>query len=161
MLVKYFAVRQKHYYSRKYRADKDVENTIQQKEVRIADDVRTRLCRKLLQFHKTQHPPGPPDNSMTVINFSEVWLEDAACCALSKGQNYAVAPGSIPVKDFLSGVEKAWRDCGGGPTGDGQDPQSPPSARGQSNWCSPYFRLTKITTPWCWVLQTTTKRSSL
>jgi hypothetical protein len=34
-------------------------------------------------------------------------LEEAACSALSKGLNYAVAPGRIPAKDFLCGVEKA------------------------------------------------------
>jgi hypothetical protein len=34
-------------------------------------------------------------------------LEEAACSALSKGLNYAVAPGCIPAKDFLCGVEKA------------------------------------------------------
>jgi hypothetical protein len=34
-------------------------------------------------------------------------LEETACSALSKGLNYAVAPGRIPAKDFLCGVEKA------------------------------------------------------
>jgi hypothetical protein len=34
-------------------------------------------------------------------------LEEAACSALSKGLNYAVALGGIPAKDFLCGVEKA------------------------------------------------------
>jgi hypothetical protein len=33
-------------------------------------------------------------------------LEEAACSALSKGLNYTVAPGRIPAKDFLCGVEK-------------------------------------------------------
>jgi hypothetical protein len=36
-------------------------------------------------------------------------LEEAACSALSKGLNYAVAPARILVKDFLCGVEKAIR----------------------------------------------------
>jgi hypothetical protein len=34
-------------------------------------------------------------------------LEGAAYSALSKGLNYAVAPGCIPAKNFLCGVEKA------------------------------------------------------
>jgi hypothetical protein len=42
-----------------------------------------------------------------VVNLSEVPLEEAACLALSKGLNFAVAPVSVPVKDILYGVEKA------------------------------------------------------
>jgi hypothetical protein len=34
-------------------------------------------------------------------------LEEAAYFALSKGLNFTVAPGSIPVKDILCRVEKA------------------------------------------------------
>jgi hypothetical protein len=34
-------------------------------------------------------------------------LEEVAYSALSKGLNFAVAPGSITVKDILCGVEKA------------------------------------------------------
>jgi hypothetical protein len=34
-------------------------------------------------------------------------MEEAACSAPSKDLNYAVAPGHIPVKDFLRGVEKS------------------------------------------------------
>jgi hypothetical protein len=41
-----------------------------------------------------------------VINLSGVPLEEAACSALSKGLNYAVAPGCISAKDYLCGVEK-------------------------------------------------------
>jgi hypothetical protein len=48
-----------------------------------------------------------PDTSRTVINLTGVPLEEAACSALNKGLNYAVAPGRIPAKDFLCGVEKA------------------------------------------------------
>jgi hypothetical protein len=60
-----------------------------------------------MQLHKTQHPTGPIDTSRTVINLSGVQLEEAACSTLSKGLNYTVAPGRIPAKDFLCGVEKA------------------------------------------------------
>jgi hypothetical protein len=52
-------------------------------------------------------PNYPPDTSRTVINLSGVPLEEAACSSLSKGLNYAVAPGRIPAKDSLCGVEKA------------------------------------------------------
>jgi hypothetical protein len=45
--------------------------------------------------------------SRPVVNLSGVPLEEAAYSALSKGLNFAVAPGSIPVKDILCGVEKA------------------------------------------------------
>jgi hypothetical protein len=53
------------------------------------------------------HSPGPLDNNRTVNNLSGVPLEEAACFALSKGLNYAVVPGRIPVRDLLCGVEKA------------------------------------------------------
>jgi hypothetical protein len=75
-------------------------------------DIRARHCKKFLQLHKTQHPPGPPDN------LSEVPLEEAACSALNKGLNYSVAPGHIPEKDFLCGVEKA---IGQGPEGNTEE----------------------------------------
>jgi hypothetical protein len=35
-----------------------------------------------------------------------VLLEEAACSALSKGLNYAVAPAVISIEDILFGVEK-------------------------------------------------------
>jgi hypothetical protein len=73
----------------------------------IADDVRARHCRKLLQLHKTQHPPDSPDSSWTVINLSRVPLEEAACSDLSKGLIYAVTSELILVKDLLCGVGKA------------------------------------------------------
>jgi hypothetical protein len=60
-----------------------------------------------MQLHKTQHPTGPPDTSRIVINLCRVPLEEAVCSALSKGLNYAVAPGRIPAKNFLCGVEMA------------------------------------------------------
>jgi hypothetical protein len=41
----------------------------------------------------------------TVINLSKILLEEAARSALSKGLNYAVAPGVLPVEDILCGVE--------------------------------------------------------
>jgi hypothetical protein len=62
---------------------------------------------KFMELHKTQQPTGPPDTSRTVINLSVVPLEEAACSALSRGLNYALAPGRIPAKDFPCGVEKA------------------------------------------------------
>jgi hypothetical protein len=87
--------------------DWDLIDSITNEVLRLADDVRARHCRKFMQLHKTQHPTGPPDTSRTVINLSGVPLEEAACSALSKGLNYAVAPGRISAKDFLCGVEKA------------------------------------------------------
>jgi hypothetical protein len=44
-----------------------------------------------------------------VVNLSEVPLEEAACSALSKGLNFAMAPASVHIKDTLCGVEKAIR----------------------------------------------------
>jgi hypothetical protein len=84
-----------------------IDRIANEKVLHLADDVRARHCRKFMQLHKTQHPTGPPDTSRTVINLSGVPLEEAACSALSKGLNYAVAPGRIPAKDFLCGVKKA------------------------------------------------------
>jgi hypothetical protein len=77
------------------------------KVLRIADDVRARHCRKFLQLQKNHHPPGLPDNSRTFTNLRVVRLEEAAFSVLRKGLNYAVAHGSIQLKDFLCGVEKA------------------------------------------------------
>jgi hypothetical protein len=87
--------------------DWDLIDRITNEVLRLADDVRVRHCRKFMQLHKNQHPTGPPDTNRTVINLSGVPLEEAACSAMSKGLNYAVAPGRIPAKDFLCGVEKA------------------------------------------------------
>jgi hypothetical protein len=42
-----------------------------------------------------------------VVSHSDVALEDVAYSALGKGLNYAVVPASLPIEDFLSGVEKA------------------------------------------------------
>jgi hypothetical protein len=82
------------------------QSVLNEKVLRTADDVRARHCRKFLQLHKTQHQPGTPDNSMTVINLSRVPLEEAACSALSKSLNYAVAPG-VSQSRICCGVEKA------------------------------------------------------
>jgi hypothetical protein len=84
-----------------------IDRITNEKVLCLVDDVRARHCRTFQQLHKTQHPPGLQDSSLTVINLSGVPLEGAACSVLSKGLNYAVAPGHIPVKDFLCGVEKA------------------------------------------------------
>jgi hypothetical protein len=78
-----------------------IDRITNEKILHLADDVRARHCRKFMQLQKTQHPTGPPDTSRTVINLR------AACSALSKGLNYAVASGRIPAKDFLCGEEKA------------------------------------------------------
>jgi hypothetical protein len=84
-----------------------IDRITNEKILCLADDVKDRHCRKFMQLHKTQNPTDPPDTSRTVINLSGVPLEEAACSTLSKGLNYAVAPGCIPAKDFLCGVEKA------------------------------------------------------
>jgi hypothetical protein len=68
-----------------------------EKVLRIADDVRARHCRKFQHLHKAHHPRRPPDNKKTVVNLSEVPLSEAACSALSKGLNCAVAPAFVPV----------------------------------------------------------------
>jgi hypothetical protein len=73
----------------------------------IADDIRPRHCKKFLQLHKTQHPPGPSDNSRTVISHIKLPLEEAARSDLSKDLNYTMASRHIPVRDFLCGVGKA------------------------------------------------------
>jgi hypothetical protein len=88
--------------------DRDlIDHITTEKVVRTADDIRARHCRKFLHLHKAQHPPQPLDKRKTVVNLSEVPLEKAACSALSKGLNFAVALASVPVKDILCGVEKA------------------------------------------------------
>jgi hypothetical protein len=74
---------------------------------RVAEDGKAKHCKKFQRLHKTQHPALPPDNKKTVINLSEVPLEEADGSALSKGLNYAVAPAVLPVEDILCGVEKA------------------------------------------------------
>jgi hypothetical protein len=74
---------------------------------RLAEDGKAKHCRKFQRLHKTQHPRLPPDNRKTVINLSEVPLEESACSALSKGLNYVVALAVLPVEDILCGVEKA------------------------------------------------------
>ncbi|PNF38697.1 hypothetical protein B7P43_G17587 [Cryptotermes secundus] len=53
----------------------------------------------------SNHPA--PLTARRLVSLSEVPLEEAACSALSKAYNFAVAPVSVPVKDFLCGVEKA------------------------------------------------------
>ncbi|XP_023703193.1 uncharacterized protein LOC111862215 [Cryptotermes secundus] len=84
-----------------------IDRTTTQKAVNIDDGATTRQCKKFINLHKTQHPPQLHDESKTVVNLSTVHLEEAAYSLLSKGLNFAVAPGSIPVKDILCGVEKA------------------------------------------------------
>jgi hypothetical protein len=83
-----------------------INRIITEKVLLIADDIRARHCRKFIRLHKTQQPPGPLDNSRTVINLSEVSLEEVACSAL-RGPKLRRGSGRIPVKDFLYGVEKA------------------------------------------------------
>jgi hypothetical protein len=83
-----------------------IDRITTEKVLRMADDIRARHCRKFLHLHKTQHPPGPPGNSRTVINLSEVLLEEAAYSALSKGLNYTVASRLVSFKDTLCGVER-------------------------------------------------------
>jgi hypothetical protein len=65
--------------------------------------LRARHYKKFQHLHKAQHPPRPPDNKKTVVNLSEVPLEEAACSAL----NFAVAPAFVPIKDILYRVEEA------------------------------------------------------
>jgi hypothetical protein len=73
---------------------------------RLAEEGKAKHCKKFQRLHRTQHPPLPPDNRKTVINLSEIPLEEAARSALSKGLNYAVALAVLPVGDILCGVEK-------------------------------------------------------
>jgi hypothetical protein len=77
-----------------------------QKAVSTGDDARARQCRKFINLHKAQIPPHPQDTK-TMVNLSGVPLEEAAYSALSKSLIFAVAPGSIPVKNILCGVENA------------------------------------------------------
>jgi hypothetical protein len=86
-----------------------IDRITTEKVLRITDYVRARHCRQFLHLHKTQHPSGPPDNSITVINLRKVPLEEAAYSILSKGLNYAVVPRFITVKDIFCGVENAIR----------------------------------------------------
>jgi hypothetical protein len=51
--------------------------------------------------------PSPPADNRTVINLSDVLLEDPAYSALGKGLDYAVASSVLPIENFLNGVEKA------------------------------------------------------
>jgi hypothetical protein len=67
----------------------------------ITEDGKAKHCKKFQRLHKTQHPPLPPDNRKIVINLSKVPLEEAACSALSKGLNYAVALAVLPVEDMV------------------------------------------------------------
>jgi hypothetical protein len=72
-----------------------------------ADVTGTRQRKKFTHLHKAQHPTVALDTKKTVINLSDVPLEESAVSALSKGLNYAVAPSRVPVKDIICGVEKA------------------------------------------------------
>jgi hypothetical protein len=51
------------------------------------------------------------DRIASIINLSEAPLEEAAVSALSKGLNYAVTPGHMPVKDIICGVERQYEPC--------------------------------------------------
>jgi hypothetical protein len=68
---------------------------------------KARHCKKFQRLHKAQHPPFSHDNRKTLVNLSEVPLEEASCSALRKGLNYAVTPTVVPVEDFLCVVDKA------------------------------------------------------
>jgi hypothetical protein len=81
--------------------DWDLIDRITNKKVLwTANDGRARHCRTFMQLHKTQHPSGPPNK---LDCHQPQRTEEAACSALSKGLNHAMAPRHIPVKDFLYG----------------------------------------------------------
>ncbi|XP_023723162.1 uncharacterized protein LOC111873027, partial [Cryptotermes secundus] len=83
-----------------------IDRITSEKALHIADDVRARHYKKFQHLHEAQHTPSPPDSKKTVVNLSDVPLDEAAFWAMSKGLNFAVAPKSVPVKDILCGVEK-------------------------------------------------------
>jgi hypothetical protein len=62
-----------------------IDGITTEKVLRTVDDVTAWHCKKFQHLHEAQHPPGPLDNKKTVVNQSEVPLEEAACSALSKG----------------------------------------------------------------------------
>jgi hypothetical protein len=75
----------------------------------VAAGDKARQCGKFQKLHGAQHPASLTVNMKAVVNHGDAALEDAAYSALGKGLNYAVIPASLPIEDFLSGVEKAVR----------------------------------------------------
>jgi hypothetical protein len=82
-----------------------INRLISEKVSRTVDEVKARRCKNYQHLRQTQHPPRFLDNGKMVVNLSEMPLEEAACSALSKGLNFAMAPASLPVKDNLCGVK--------------------------------------------------------
>jgi hypothetical protein len=63
--------------------------------------------RKYQRLHRTQHPAPLADKRKTVVNLSNVPLEDVAYSVYGKGLNCVVSPAVLCIEDFISGVEKA------------------------------------------------------
>jgi hypothetical protein len=67
---------------------------------------RSKQCQKFIRLQKTQHS-GPEFRGETVVKLSNKPLDDSLHCALQKGLNFAISPTTLPIKDIITGVEKA------------------------------------------------------
>jgi hypothetical protein len=83
-----------------------LDNLTYKKATRVGELSKATQIKKFTHLYKTQHPTTHTPRD-TVINLSEQRLDEGLSSLLQKGLNYAVTPRSIPMEDFLTGVEKA------------------------------------------------------
>jgi hypothetical protein len=80
-----------------------------EKASHVAAGDKARECGMFQKLHGAQHPAPLAVDRKAVVKLSDVPLEDAANSALGRGLNNAVVPATLPIEDFLSGVEKIVR----------------------------------------------------